>query len=382
MNGKTKNILIAVLLVGIISMTIAYASLSQVLNINGTAQLQNRSASWNIHFTHIQSGTEIDPHGYASVPANSTISLTDSNTTATLPMVTLNSPGDYVDFYFDVINEGDITGYLNIINNINIPSPSYANNETLTSEQRTALEAAITGSITDANGNALTLNGSLAKNGRLNLRVRISFDSNATVLPSQNVTFSNITASLVYGQDTVSQGGNGGNGGNTPQTPSNPYETTFDGNYTYEGPESYPFSTSFSNDWTVYLRNDGTTSETCAVFGNGTAGTVCMPSSYYNSNYSSVGNYNSDFEDVITNTNDITTIAGLEATGLKGYSLAKAEEMLNKGASSCNVSSESVNCYMISGGVCVIGSDGHVDCYDDNSYGACLDAGGGDSCSY
>ena len=89
MNSKTKNILIAVLLVGIISMTIAYASLSQVLNINGTAQLQNRSASWNIHFTHIQSGTEIDPHGYASVPANSVISLTDSNTTAILPMVTL-----------------------------------------------------------------------------------------------------------------------------------------------------------------------------------------------------------------------------------------------------------------------------------------------------
>ena len=143
MNSKTKNILIAVLLVGIISMTIAYASLSQVLNINGTAQLQNRSASWNIHFVRISNtSNEIDPHGYASVPANSTISLTDSNTTATLPMVTLNSPGDYVDFYFDVINEGDITGYLNIINNINIPSPSYANNETLTSEQRTALETA------------------------------------------------------------------------------------------------------------------------------------------------------------------------------------------------------------------------------------------------
>ncbi len=358
MNSKTKKILIVVLLVGIISITIAYAVLSQTLNISGSAQLQNRSASWNIHFTPITSGTAIDSHGYASVANNASIDLSNPNTTATLPEVTLNAPGDYVDFYFDVINEGDVTGYLNIINNINIPSPSYANKETLTSEQRTALEAAITGTITDSNGNELTLNSSLAKNARLNLRVRISFDSNASILPSQNVTFSDITASLVYGQDTVSQGGN--SGGNEPVTPT--------GNYTYyiADPNSDGLMTTdtYDSSWEAYIRQDTNGNyETCGTY---PSGTVCLTSSYYNSNYSSAGNYNADFADVSTAINKITTISGLQATGLKGYSLSKAEEMLSKGAFECYVGRSGVNCNIPSGGLCEIYGYGFgsVSCYD------------------
>ena len=205
MSGKTKNFLIAVLTVGIISMTIAYANLTQRLNINGAAQIQRKSDSWNIHFTDIVSGNSVVTHGYASVPDNSTLQYTDNSTTVTLPQVTLKTPGDYVEFYFDVENTGDITGYLNTINNITIPAPSYANNEALTSEQRTALEAAITGSLTNADGTALSLNTSIAKNGKIPLKVTITFENTGgtQVLPSQNVTFTGITGSLIFGQDQV-----------------------------------------------------------------------------------------------------------------------------------------------------------------------------------
>ena len=53
MNEKTKNILLGVLIVGIISMTVAYASLTQNLRINSSVKVQENSTSWNIHFKHL-----------------------------------------------------------------------------------------------------------------------------------------------------------------------------------------------------------------------------------------------------------------------------------------------------------------------------------------
>ena len=46
MNNKNKNILLGVLIVGIISMTVAFAALSTRLNINGTAKVS--SFKWQI----------------------------------------------------------------------------------------------------------------------------------------------------------------------------------------------------------------------------------------------------------------------------------------------------------------------------------------------
>ena len=83
-----------------------------------------------------------------------------------------------------------------------------------------------------------------------------------------------------------------------------------------------------------------------------------------------------DFDDVKNTYEDITTTAGLAETGLKGYALAKAQEMLNAGASSCNVDS-GVDCYMPSGGDCLIDSYGDVYCYDSYNYSCYV--GGDDS---
>ena len=123
---------------------------------------------------------------------------------------------------------------------------------------------------------------------------------------------------------------------------------------------------------TAYLRNDGTIYEPCGVFGSGQAGTVCLTSYYYDyvnsmsdnpiSDYPSVKP--SDFADVSDVTENITTISGLSDTGLKGYSLAKGQEMLTKGASYCEVSEYYLNCYMTSGDYCYIDHDGGVACYE------------------
>ena len=333
---------------------------------------------------HFTSGSEVvlNPNGYQTVASN-TISLTETNTVATMPQVTLKAPGDYVEFKFDVINEGDITGYINTINNISLGTPSYGSGEDLTSDEKAAFEAAITATLTydDQNKTALAVNNSIAKNERKNLILTIRFNNTAEVqkLPKVAVTYSNITASIIYGQDQVSQGGNGGN----EPVVTNPYLTTFNGTYGYDYDGAETSGNGGSSEWvsaldpnvTIYMRNDGSKNEVCGVFGSGQAGTVCLAGAGTIADYSTAGNYESDFEDVSEDTYDITTAAGLSATGLKGYSLSKAEEMLNNGASSCGVGGGSAGCSMPSGGGCHINSSGDVGCSGNSDWNLNSDGG-------
>ena len=200
MNNKTKNILIAVLLIGIISMSIVYASLSQTLNINGSATVQSKSETWNVHFTRVTSGNEVVISNYATSESN-TLTFDGTSTTVTLPLVTLKAPGDSVTFYFDVINEGDVTAKLTTINQISIPVGSYGSGETLSTTDKTTLQNSITGTLTLADGTALTTGTTLAKGERMNLKVTITFLSSCTVLPSTDYSISNITASLIFTQN-------------------------------------------------------------------------------------------------------------------------------------------------------------------------------------
>ena len=48
---KTRNIILIVLAVCLIGITVAYATLSQNLNISGVAKVGK--TSWNIHFTKV-----------------------------------------------------------------------------------------------------------------------------------------------------------------------------------------------------------------------------------------------------------------------------------------------------------------------------------------
>lgn len=54
MNKKTKNILLVVLIIAVIGMAIGYTALTQLLTINGTA---NITASWDIKISDITEGT-------------------------------------------------------------------------------------------------------------------------------------------------------------------------------------------------------------------------------------------------------------------------------------------------------------------------------------
>ena len=99
-NERTRNIILIVLAVCLIGITVAYATLSQNLNISGVANVDK--TSWNIHFTNV-----LTPKVEGQATGGKAL-LNDGKTVLTISEGTLSAPGDKIIYTFDVINEGDL----------------------------------------------------------------------------------------------------------------------------------------------------------------------------------------------------------------------------------------------------------------------------------
>lgn len=99
-NERTRNIILIVLAVCLIGITVAYATLSQNLNISGVANVDK--TSWNIHFTNV-----LTPKVEGQATGGKAV-LNDGKTVLTISEGTLSAPGDKIIYTFDVINEGDL----------------------------------------------------------------------------------------------------------------------------------------------------------------------------------------------------------------------------------------------------------------------------------
>ena len=100
-NERTRNIILIVLAVCLIGITVAYATLSQNLNISGVANVDK--TSWNIHFTNVQT-PKVDGQATGGKAV-----LNDGKTVLTILEGTLSAPGDKITYIFDVVNEGDLS---------------------------------------------------------------------------------------------------------------------------------------------------------------------------------------------------------------------------------------------------------------------------------
>lgn len=108
MNNKVQNIVLGVLAVGLIGITVAYASLSQQLTINGTAKVA--AATWDVHFEGMSAGAAT---GYASLLT--TGKLAASGTSVSGNIGTLKAPGDTITYTFNVKNAGSINAKISSI---------------------------------------------------------------------------------------------------------------------------------------------------------------------------------------------------------------------------------------------------------------------------
>ena len=186
--------------IAVVGLSIAYASLSETLNISGTATVEGNQ--WSVHFVE---GTlsEAAKVGHASVPSPDPITL--GLTSVTLHNVTLVTPGDEVSYTFDVTNDGDLDAILGDFD-YSIPVVTAAS----TGEDKTADEALVSTNLIyklvyyNANPNnevEVAENDTLTAGETKKLRLIISYNPAATSVPTADVTITNLGATLIYRQN-------------------------------------------------------------------------------------------------------------------------------------------------------------------------------------
>ena len=345
MNQK-KNILLAVLIVGVISMTVAFAALSTNLKIQGSANVAEMS--WNIHFQNWALDTESTVNGHTNTAVYPTVSeltktLSPNITKVEGVNVTLSQPGDYAKYTFEIINEGTIDAELNAFTHTMTCGSGNTCSDVINYEVKCYENSSYTGTeVSSSNHSVITKNGGLAY---CYLLVEYKDKTNGTQTAGTNQRYEQtaITTTLEADWSWVqsTQGNSGNNGGGNTPTPSNPDYTTFNGTYGYDFPGAATSGNGGETEWVstldpdakMYYRYTGTEIEVCGVFGTGQEGTVCVTPSLVIA---------SDFEDCPQTTQ---TYTGTGTTCLKGYSKNKADEMLAKGATSCSIrQGDTVDC--------------------------------------
>ena len=203
-NTRTKNILLVVLLVAVLTLSISYATLSQYLYINSQATIAGRSSSWDVKFTAAScSGT-----GYATV----TQQFSGTNTTSLTGMqATLRAPGDSIVCELTVTNAGAIDATLDTFT-LQDGALTYTDHDgnnsgpdiTAVSGQLVYSLKYATGDAEAGNqpdGSAATVDDDLAHSQSRNLTLTITLPSTITTLPENDVTISGFATTFLYVQD-------------------------------------------------------------------------------------------------------------------------------------------------------------------------------------
>ena len=170
---KVLAMFLGVIMVSILTLTLAYAALSVTLNIQGNARVS--AADWDIYLNNprVASGS-------------ATTNLPVIKTSSTLEFeTTLNMPGDFYEFTVDVVNNGSIDA---MIENV-------VKNPELTAEQAKYLKY----EITYQNGELITTKQTLPKKSTMPIKVRIEYrkDLVASDLPTGQVVL-DLSLTLEY----------------------------------------------------------------------------------------------------------------------------------------------------------------------------------------
>ena len=168
---RTKALVIVVLLIVVAGLTVAFASLSSVLNIKGTAYLD--AAKWGIKFQNLS-----DPVSVGTASSTGTAKIEEAKSAEINGInVNLSTPGDKVVYTVDLVNEGTINVKIDKIEKT-----------ALTSEQQKYL----TFKVTDKDYNEVSKGDILQKGETKKLIITIEFIKDLTKedLPTNTSTIS------------------------------------------------------------------------------------------------------------------------------------------------------------------------------------------------
>ena len=168
-NNNMKNMILIILGVSLLGITVAYASLSTRLNINGNTNVPN--TTWDIHFEDFSDAspqnTTLEEPNTGVLNTNSII--TDS-TKITKLEADLKKPGDVVVYAFDIRNDGSIDAKLQTFTNaLTCTNQSACSNITYTVACK------------DSSNNTITNGYNLAKNTEVHCTLSLLYNTNASI---------------------------------------------------------------------------------------------------------------------------------------------------------------------------------------------------------
>ena len=100
---KTLYLVLAIVMVSVFTLSIAYAAMSAVLEIHGNSEVV--ASNWDIYLDNVEVKS-------GSVSANAPVISGNSSLAFD---VELNMPGEYYEFTVDVVNEGSIDAMIDSV---------------------------------------------------------------------------------------------------------------------------------------------------------------------------------------------------------------------------------------------------------------------------
>jgi len=172
---KTLYLVLGIVIISVFTLSIAYASLSTILEIHGNSEVV--ASTWNIHLDNVEVKSGSVSSNAPQISGTSSLSFD----------VDLNLPGDYYEFTVDVVNEGSIDAMIDSV----IKTPE------LTNKQAKYIKY----EITYENGESISTKQTLKKGTATPIKVRLEYrnDLSASDLPSSSTELS-LKLTLVYVQ--------------------------------------------------------------------------------------------------------------------------------------------------------------------------------------
>ena len=186
-NERTRNIILIVLAVCLIGITVAYATLSQNLNISGVAKVGK--TSWNIHFTNV-----LTPKVEGQATGGKA-TLNDNSTILTISEGTLSAPWDKITYIFDVINEGDLPAEVETTLTTMKSCTAEDGSDVSIFCNKIGLDLVYADTKEKVQKSDRLLSG---ETKTLNLIITYDKDKLLTSLPTSPITLSNITSTINY----------------------------------------------------------------------------------------------------------------------------------------------------------------------------------------
>jgi len=184
---RFKIVSIFILILAVIGLSIAYAAMSEVLSITGTAKMN--SADWNIKFNNLSA----EKTGDATFiePTLSDTSLLDYE-------VNLTKPGDSVTFIFDVTNNGNIDAVLGTLTK---GKPKCSGTGSNASRDAKIVCDNLTYTFKYVDGGAVKVGDTLEKKEVSKMQLQLIYNSDAKELPNDDVVVKGLNINVIYNQN-------------------------------------------------------------------------------------------------------------------------------------------------------------------------------------